>query len=158
MKSKVSRKRHLAKTITWRIIGTLDTFIIGKILLFYTGHAEYSTEAAGLIAVLELITKTILYYFHERAWFKLDWNNISQKARHIIKTLSWRLVGAIDTVLLVFIVFYFFIPNEDGTFNYLEASQIAMGMFSIEVITKIILYYLHERVWFMSNYGVIKTI
>ena len=62
-KVKVSRKRHLAKTITWRIIGTLDTFIIGKVLLFYTGHAEYSTEAAGLIAVLELITKTILYYF-----------------------------------------------------------------------------------------------
>ena len=124
--------------------------------MYYTGHEEYSTEAAVLIAVLELITKTILYYFHERAWIKLNWNNISQKSRHVIKTLSWRLVGAIDTVALVFIVFYFVAPNEDGSFNYLEASQIAMGMFSIEIITKIILYYIHERVWFISNYGVTK--
>ena len=155
-KVKIHRRRHIAKTISWRIIGTLDTFIIGKVLLFYTGHAEYSTEAAGLIAILELITKTVLYYFHERAWIKLNWGNIRQKARHVIKTLSWRLVGAIDTVALVFIVFYFFAPNEDGSFNYIEASQIAMGMFSIEIITKIILYYIHERVWFMSNYGVTK--
>ena len=132
-KVKVHRKRHFAKTITWRIIGTLDTFIIGKFLMTYTGHEEYSTQAAGLIAVLELITKTVLYYFHERAWFKLDWVNIRQKIRHVIKTLSWRLVGAVDTVVLVFIVFYFFVPNEDGSFNYLEASQIAMGMFSIEI-------------------------
>ena len=152
----ISKKRHIAKTITWRIIGTLDTFIIGKILLEYTDHVEYSTEAAGFIAILELITKTILYYFHERAWFKLNWVNISNKARHIIKTISWRLVGAIDTVLLVFLVFYFWFPNKDGSFNYIEASQIAMGMFSIEVITKIILYYAHERIWFMSNFGVIK--
>jgi len=29
-------------------------------------------------------------------------------------------------------------------------------MFSIEIITKIVLYYLHERIWFTSNYGVKK--
>ena len=152
----ISKKRHIAKTITWRVIGTLDTFIIGKILLEYTDHVEYSTAAAGFIAILELITKTALYYIHERIWFKLNWVNISNKARHIIKTISWRLVGAIDTVLLVFLVFYFLFPIQDGSFNYVEASQIAMVMFSIEVITKIILYYIHERIWFMSNFGVIK--
>jgi len=154
-KPSVQRKRHIAKTITWRIIGTLDTFIIGKILLHFFGYEEHSTEAAGFIAVLELITKTILYYFHERIWFKL-WIATKQKVRHIIKTVSWRLVGAIDTVLLVFIVFYLWFPLEDGGFNYAEASKMAMGMFSIEVITKMILYYFHERIWVRSNFGVVK--
>ena len=154
-KPNVQKKRHIAKTITWRIIGTLDTFIIGKILLHVFGYEESSTEAAGFIAILELITKTILYYFHERVWFKL-WISTKQKVRHIIKTISWRLVGAIDTVLLVFIVFYLWFPNENGGFNYAEASKMAMSMFSIEVITKMVLYYFHERIWVRSNFGVIK--
>ena len=83
-KVKIHRKRHVAKTITWRIIGTLDTFIIGKFLMTYTGHEEYSTEAAGLIAILELITKTILYYFHERVWYISNWGII--KDSNVIKS------------------------------------------------------------------------
>ena len=59
LKPQIERKRHIAKTITWRIIGTLDTFIIGKILLHLFGYGESATEAAGFIAILELITKTI---------------------------------------------------------------------------------------------------
>ena len=37
------------------------------------------------------------------------------------------------------------------------AAAIAVSMFSIEIITKMILYYFHERLWFISNYGVIKN-
>ena len=36
------------------------------------------------------------------------------------------------------------------------AAKLALSMFSIEIITKIVLYYLHERIWFASNYGVQK--
>ena len=73
-----------------------------------------------------------------------------QRVRHFIKTISWRLVGAVDTILLVFIVFYFQFSSVNG------AAEVAISMFSIEVITKMILYCAHERVWFISNYGVKK--
>ena len=60
-----SVKRHVAKTITWRIVGTLDTMIIGWLI---TGDAITGIKIGGI----ELITKMILYYLHERIWFKMN--------------------------------------------------------------------------------------
>ena len=60
-----SVKRHVAKTITWRIVGTLDTMIVGW---FITGNPITGLKIGGI----ELITKMILYYFHERIWFKMN--------------------------------------------------------------------------------------
>ena len=156
IKPRVQRKRHIAKTITWRIIGSIDTWIIGYVLIrfFSEGQQEgrnmMAAEAASYIAGLELITKTILYYFHERVWYGLNWISSNQKIRHIIKTISWRLVGAVDTILLVFIIYHFLFNSTEG------ASKVALSMFSIEIITKMVLYYFHERIWFTYNYGVIK--
>ena len=56
--------RSVAKTISWRTVGTLDTIIISY---FITG----SLVMAASIGSIEVITKMILYYFHERVWNKL---------------------------------------------------------------------------------------
>ena len=56
-----SRRKSLVKAISWRVIGTLDTIILSWII---TGRLNLAVS----IGVLELITKTTLYYFHERAW------------------------------------------------------------------------------------------
>ena len=150
-KPKVERKRHIAKAITWRIIGTIDTWLISYILVYYIGDTpEKATEAASYIAGLELITKTILYYFHERTWGRLSFG-FTPRVRHIIKTISWRLVGAIDTIFLVFVVYFFLFGKTEG------AAEIAVSMFSIEIVTKMVLYYLHERVWYTSHWGVLKS-
>jgi uncharacterized membrane protein len=152
LKPRLQKKRHIAKTITWRIIGSLDTWLISWFLVYYFGESpEQATEAASYIASLELVSKTILYYFHERIWYGLNWISDQQSIRHIIKTISWRLVGAIDTILLVFIVYYYLFNTTKG------ASEIALSIFSIELITKMILYYFHERIWFASNFGVVKS-
>ena len=152
LKPRLQKKRHVAKTITWRIVGSVDTWLISWILIqFFGENPQEAGEAASYIAGLELISKTILYYFHERIWYGLNWISDRQRIRHIIKTISWRLVGAIDTILLVFIVYYYLFNTTE------EASKVALSIFSIELITKIILYYLHERIWFSSNYGVIKS-
>ena len=158
-KPNISRKRHIAKAITWRIVGSIDTWIIGYVLMRFFGSEEINGEvsnisdkaavAATYIAFLELITKTIFYYFHERIWSSIMWIE-KQEIRHVVKTFSWRLVGAIDTILLVYIVYYFYMGSIEG------AAKLALSMFSIEIITKIVLYYLHERIWFASNYGVKK--
>ena len=59
----VSRTRSILKTISWRIVGTLDTMALGW---FITGDPTVGLKVGGL----ELITKFILYYIHERLWIK----------------------------------------------------------------------------------------
>lgn len=59
-------KRSVAKSISWRIIGTLDTIIISWII---TG----TLTVAFSIGAVELFTKMILYFFHERAWNRIGW-------------------------------------------------------------------------------------
>jgi uncharacterized membrane protein len=64
-KTKVNIKRHLLKTITWRIIGTIDTVVIG--------WAVSGDPLIGLtIGSFEIITKMILYFIHERVWYKIN--------------------------------------------------------------------------------------
>lgn len=60
-----SKKRHILKTITWRIIGTLDTMILGWIV---SGNPMTGLKIGGF----EIVTKMVLYYAHERVWFKFN--------------------------------------------------------------------------------------
>lgn len=59
----VSYKRHIAKTITWRILGTIDTVLLGW---FITGSWAIGLSIGGV----EMITKMILYFLHERVWYR----------------------------------------------------------------------------------------
>ncbi len=59
----VSYKRHLLKTITWRIVGTIDTMLLGWLV---TGDIKLGMAIGGF----EVITKMALYFFHERIWYK----------------------------------------------------------------------------------------
>ena len=54
------------KAVSWRTLGTLDTFAISW---FLTGRIEM----AGSIAGLELVTKIAWYYLHERVWAAIHW-------------------------------------------------------------------------------------
>jgi uncharacterized membrane protein len=57
-------KVSLLKTISWRIIGTLDTMFISFLL---TGDLKVAMSIGGI----EVVSKMVLYYFHERAWVKI---------------------------------------------------------------------------------------
>jgi uncharacterized membrane protein len=58
-----SRIRHLAKTLTWRLIASATTFT-----LFYIFTED--VKSAGLVTTIEFFLKMLFYYMHERAWFK----------------------------------------------------------------------------------------
>jgi uncharacterized membrane protein len=58
--------RSVVKSVSWRILGTLDTFLISW---FVTGE----TSIAFSIGSIELITKMLLYFFHERIWNSIKW-------------------------------------------------------------------------------------
>ena len=131
-----SHKRHIAKTVTWRIVGTLDTILLSWLI---TGSALIGVK----IGVAEVLTKMVLYYLHERAWFRINLSKkgivLESRKRHIAKTFTWRGVGTLDTILLWWLV----------TGNPMAGLKIGMS----ELLTKMILYYLHERVWYRINYG-----
>ena len=156
---KIKRKRHVVKAITWRCVGTLDTWLISWLLISNSNEISFlntdlditsrAAEAASYIAIFELISKTILYYFHERVWSNANWvlgttkSKMDQK-RHIFKTFSWRAIGTLDTLLLSWIF----------TGSPLTGVKIALA----EILTKMLLYYFHERIWFKSNWGVSKPL
>jgi uncharacterized membrane protein len=123
-------KRHLAKTITWRILGTLDTLILGW---FISNDLGVGVQ----IGALELVTKMILYYGHERLWFKSAIK--SSTRRHILKTFSWRAVGTLDTILLGWLI--------------TGSPLIGLKIGGAEVVTKMFLYFGHEKLWYRINYG-----
>tara|TARA_B100001769_G_C21783738_1_gene427631 strand:+ start:98 stop:304 length:207 start_codon:yes stop_codon:yes gene_type:complete len=64
------RKRSFVKAFSWRILASTDTFLISW---FITGKISW----AGTITLLEIITKTLLYYFHERGWNKIKWGRVA---------------------------------------------------------------------------------
>mgnify|MGYP002641435960 FL=1 len=68
----VSYKRHLLKTISWRVIGTLDTMILSAVI---TGSWEMGLTIGGV----EVFTKMFLYFLHERAWYKLSKFGVEKK-------------------------------------------------------------------------------
>jgi len=59
--------RSVVKGITWRLVGTLDTFLIS---LLITGKLHL----AGGIAAVEVLSKILLYTVHERVWNRIQWN------------------------------------------------------------------------------------
>jgi uncharacterized membrane protein len=95
------------------------------------------------IGMAEMLTKMLLYYLHERAWFKINLTKegkvLESKKRHLAKTVTWRFIGTIDTMLLAWFI----------SGNPLTGLKIGFA----EVITKMILYYFHERVWYKMDFG-----
>jgi len=75
----VSYKRHIAKTISWRIIGTIDTMILSALV---TG----SWELGLTIGSVEVFTKMVLYFLHERVWYKFSDFGVKEKKVCIRRT------------------------------------------------------------------------
>ena len=108
----VSRTRSILKTISWRVVGTLDTIALGW---FITGDPTVGLKVGGL----ELITKFILYYIHERLWIKNKYG-----------TKKFILFGII--LILLTGIFLAFINNETNTFMLmivLFLNGLGMGLF-----------------------------
>ena len=126
-----SHGRALVKAITYRALGTLDTFVWS---LLITGHASWATA----IASTEIVTKIALFYLHERVWRLVKWAP-NAHLRSLIKAVSWRFFGSLDTFVLSMIF--------TGNAKY------AVSIATAEAFTKIALFYVHERVWRLVKWG-----
>ena len=68
--------RSIAKAVSWRVTGTVDTILISYLI---TGKLKFALS----IGVFELMTKTILYFFHERIWNKVKFGRTKEIEFHI---------------------------------------------------------------------------
>jgi uncharacterized membrane protein len=126
-----SQHRAFVKALSWRVVGTIDTFIWSLLI----SHQAFQ---ASSIASTEILTKVPLFYFHERAWRLITWAPDSH-VRSLLKAVSWRFVGGLDTFLRSWLF--------TGKLEY------ALSITGAETVTKIILFYLHERAWRLVPWG-----
>ena len=126
-------KRHIAKSLTWRFIGTIDTLLFAWLL---TGDLNEGLSISGITT----FTKLVWYYVHERWWFNSS--ILDSNKRHLIKTFTWRGVGTLDTIFFGWLI----------TGNPLTGLKIG----GIETASKMLLYFGHEKLWYKINYGLDK--
>lgn len=126
-------KRHIAKSLTWRFIGTIDTLLFAWLI---TGDLNEGLSISGITT----FTKLVWYYVHERWWFNSS--ILDSNKRHLIKTFTWRGVGTLDTIFFGWLI----------TGNPLTGLKIG----GIETASKMLLYFGHEKLWYKINYGLDK--
>ena len=139
--------RIFVKATSWRFFATCDTIMLSYI---FTGQITSALK----IGITEVFTKIGLFYLHERfLWSNIKLGRIyaadgetiigDKHYRSIVKGASWRVFGTLDTIIIA--MFW--------TGDYKKA--LAIG--ATEVVTKIGLFWLHERAWFKIKWGQPKT-
>lgn len=123
-------KRHIAKSLSWRFVGTIDTFLFAWAI---TGDLKEGIN----LSLITTFTKLIWYYFHEQIWVKSA--IVNSNKRHLIKTFSWRVIGTLDTILFGWLI----------TGNPFTGLKIG----GVETVSKMLLYFGHEKLWYKINYG-----
>ena len=145
-KSASAREKSLrifVKATSWRVFATCDTILLSYI---FTGQISSALK----IGLTEVFTKIILFYLHERyVWTNIRFGRIyaadgqtitgDKHVRSVVKGASWRFFGTLDTILIA--LFW--------TGDYTKA--LAIG--GTEIVTKIALFWLHERLWFKVKWG-----
>lgn len=140
--------RTVVKATSWRVFATCDTILLSYI---FTGQIGTALK----IGATEVFTKIFLFYLHERyVWANLKFGRTyaadgvtvtgDKHIRSIVKGASWRFFGTLDTIFLAWL----------WTGNPLSALKIGFT----EVLTKIILFWLHERAWFKVKWGQPKVV
>ena len=128
MKPSISYKRHIAKTLTWRVIASFTTFLLA--ILFF-GDDPSASEKAVSVALIESILKMIFYYGHERIWYKINaLLTIISKKRHIVKAITWRVIASVTTFLITLFIF-----KDDPS-----ATEKATGLMAVETLIKMTIY------------------
>ena len=86
-KYKLFNKKFLAKTVTWKLIDGVVTFVLCFLL---TGEIFISAN----LAILEVLVESVFYYLHEHVWDKTQWgeykmeNNNNEESK--VVEIHWK--------------------------------------------------------------------
>lgn len=143
-----SHLRSILKGITWRLVASADTFVVA-FLVTWVVNGEPSVEVGLKIAGVEFFLKLAIYYVHERIW-QFAWKDGVVTTREtLFKSISWRVTATLTT----FIIALFVLDQGPGQASL---AGVAGAIAAVEVVTKFLLYFLHERIWLMIPLGTVR--
>ncbi len=132
-----SNYRSAIKAFTWRVIGSLDTTVIS---FFQTGDFKVSLK----IGSTDFLSKIVLYYLHERAWIYFLGRKSLTPLVSFLKAVCWRAIGSMDTAM--------------WGWWYTGSAMTGLKIGGYELLTKILLYYIHERLWARVPIGSVRRL
>jgi uncharacterized membrane protein len=136
-----SHLRSILKGVTWRILATSDTILV--VLAITCFYGECTLKNAIEIGLIEFVLKLVIYYIHERLWQKVFKDGIITTRTTLYKTIVWRIIATTITFIISGSVLKAF-------------DEIALFIALVELFTKFMLYYLHERIWLKLPIGRIR--
>lgn len=110
-----SKRRTLVKSILWRFIGVIWTWIGAYIIVLLVPPSRNTAVLiATLIVVYHHSTRMIMYYFYERLWVSISWGRAETCEtipRH--EKVLW-IAGTIISILLIFFLIIYVTPMIKG--------------------------------------------
>lgn len=134
---KESKRRSFLKALSWRVIGAVDTAVISWLV---SGDLKLGLNMGALD-----ILKIGFYILHDQIWEKISiekHQNLregNKKRLHLIKSITWRVFSSGLTFLMGLWI--------------LKSGKQALIIAVVEIFTKFYLYYLHERLWHKTTFG-----
>jgi uncharacterized membrane protein len=140
---KSSHIRSILKGISWRFIALADTILVVLFITCLLG--ECSIEDAIKIGASEFLIKLAIFYFHERIWLRYLGKQATTNKQILCKTISWRAIATTTTFIISGLVL------SEGF------GEVALYIALVELFTKFVLYYLHEKLWLKLPLGKIRN-
>ncbi|MFT4801323.1 MAG: putative membrane protein [Flavobacteriaceae bacterium] len=138
-----SHIRSILKGISWRLLATTDTILVVWFITCF--FSDCSLEIALKIGASEFLIKLAIYYFHERAWLNILKKQATSTKEILYKTISWRAVATTATFIISGIILDAF-------------DEVALYIALMELFTKFVLYYFHERLWLKLPLGRVRNL
>ena len=101
--------------MTWRVVASLDTALLTWL---FSGNIVTGLKVGGM----EIVTKLIIYFLHERAW-RVGWKQSDKfhhsKRRSLYKAMTYRFIGTLDTFILAWIF-----TGDDIDWGYVAIAEV----------------------------------
>ena len=106
------RRRTIAKSLLWRLIGIVWTWVGAYFILLLTPQRFRSASLmATAIVVYHHSTRMIMYYLYERIWSKIRWGRVDEDKLETVaippkRKLIWIFVVTLVLALIFFLILY----------------------------------------------------
>ena len=106
------RRRSIAKSLVWRLIGIVWTWVGAYFILLLTPPKYRSASLmATAIVVYHHSTRMIMYYLYERIWSKIRWGRVDEDKLETVaispkRKLIWILIVTLVLALIFFLIIY----------------------------------------------------
>lgn len=131
----------------------LDTFVVALLVTWWIlGTPQF--EESGWIMLIETPLKLLIYYAHERIW-QFAWRDHQVSNKDILlKTISWRVFATTMTFLIAYFIFNS--SQNVSVANSDKMAKVALVISITELVTKSVLYFIHEKLWLKVRLGQVR--